>query len=226
VAFLSASSPDAAAATVLDEACAASTVTTGDGGATWETLDASGALTQMSLGRPDGRWALRDGTIVHDVDGTFTAVAAAPCTGTDVSAPSLVTAISPTSAYVVCQSEDGSGRLLALTKDSGRTWIRAAGKRAESGLDGVGHITSLHATNATRAVALIHDSICAGGQIRVTTNGGTRWEALPCVTLGRTPVRNVVDVVVRGDGSLIAIAWTDTTQTVTSIDGKTWSVSS
>ncbi len=218
---IDAASASSAAITVLDPACARQVLTTDDGGATWDTLDASGTLRDLSLGAPDGRWALRGNAVVRDVDGVFTAVSAAPCVGTDVAPPSFVTAISATEAHVVCQGSNGSGRLLVRTRDGGATWARLAGKRPESGLVGGTRVESLRFGSTDRGIALLTSDRCPGGDLRISLNAGALWSTLPCVAVGpKVPQlltavisANGVRAVGRLDGRLVMLH---------SADGRAW----
>lgn len=223
VASLDASSADVAVATVYDPACTKTVVATGDGGATWDVVDSSGALSHVSLGRAGGKWALLDGDVVRESDDAYAATESPPCTGSAVGPPSLVTAISGPEAYVLCQGRDGAGRLLVRTRDAGQTWLRLAGKLARSGLNGAGIVTTLHVGSPERAAVLVHGAGCPGGEIRVTANAGAKWTTLKCVTVGNRPVGGpLLDLVVGADGSLIAAAWAGRVKMLRSADGAVW----
>ena len=222
---LTAASAERAAATVLDEACSASVVTTADGGRAWEAVDASGSLSAVMLGNEQARWALHGAAVFRDVAGSFEPTPTPPCTGPDVGPASDVVALSDVEALVLCQRPDGAGRLLTRTRNGGQTWLPLAGKRAETGLDGPGRIVAISFADRDRGVVLLHGAGCPSGEIRTTTNAGVSWTAPGCPTVtGGTKVELVAVATTLGS-RYVALGRTPAgIRTLRSTDGTTWTV--
>ena len=187
-----AAGPDGLLASGRDARCRPTALVSRDHGRTWldraelagsVSLDASGSRTVWHV--PGG-----DGATVRRTTGLTELPVRQPCPrGT---AASLVSSRG-SEAWLLCQDPLGLQRTLAHTSDGGANWDVPGNELSGSGLDGVGLARTLDLRQAPSGWLLKPARRCPEGELRVTRNGGSDWESLPCPR-ATIPVSQVLTV--------------------------------
>jgi hypothetical protein len=208
----------------LDAACKPASATSADGGRTWRrvTLPADTIAADLAA---DVVWSLGVRTVrrgpVTQPHGMGNG-----CATNAAGAPSLVSATSADTAWLLCQDAAGGQRLLIRTYDGTKTWRRLAGRRPETGLAGDGVVAAMDFANASLGWTLFRGAGCAEGELRVTTTGGEGWTTLPCPAESAGSVTEVLAVTFLDPRNAVAVAVADgASRTLRSADGgRTWTV--
>jgi hypothetical protein len=205
-----------------DGACAPASATTADGGRTWRR----GALPPDTVSADLAAgvlWSLGVRTVRR---GTLTTPSGVGngCATNAAGAPSLVSAASADTAWLLCQDATGGGRLLIRTYDGAKTWRRLAGRRPETGLAGTGVVAAMDFATGTLGWTLLRGAGCAEGEVRTTTTAGEGWTTLPCLADSAPSVTEVLAVTFLDARTALAVAVADGgTRTLASDDGgRTW----
>jgi hypothetical protein len=207
-----------------DAACEPASATTADGGRTWHrtTLPTDTIAADLAA---DVVWSLgvrtvRRGPLTqpHGVGNG--------CATSAAGSPSLVSATSADTAWLLCQDAAGGGRLLIRTYDGTKTWRRLAGRRAETGLAGDGVVVAMDFVTGSLGWALIRGAGCAEGELRLTTTGGEGWTTLPCLAQSVAGVTEILAVTLLNARTALAVALTDgRTRLLRSSDGgRAWTL--
>ena len=223
VSTLSFGTPGDAIAAGYDQRCNPTDAVTTDGGQTWSAAKVQPPLAAASYGPGGGLWGIGGGGVVRGAaDADTLAAAGNSCAGDYPGPASLISALSPTTAYVVCQNEAGAGRLVSQTTNSGNDWIYDTDDRVSQGLYGGQTVSSFSMTSMTVGHLLVAGSgRCSSGDIRTTVDDGVHWTPLPCVS----GVTNVLAVAFTDaqHGLLIGTQSGRVVTLSTDNDGTTWS---
>jgi hypothetical protein len=201
--------------------CSPGTITTTDGGATWDaaasdtgastsapgtstpsTSTPSTSTLDVSLAGPTlwtvaGSGRARVGRSLLSASGQLSdqqmTQPTDPCRDAG-SPPSLVAAVSATTALLLCQNVGADERHVLRTTSSGLAWEVLVDQRPQTGFDGSGvSVIGLSAAGPQLAWALFADpqGECPEGQLRRSDDGGLTWTRLPCPNQS-APVDNVL----------------------------------
>lgn len=210
-----------------DERCFNAVAATSDAGATWVRLpQAQPYAVDYALG---GAWRVQqDAQLVRTVEraagpaGPWTRTAN-PCDERDGYLYD-VSAVTATSAWLVCQGPAAGVRLVLRTTDGGRTWERRVDARPQTGLDGDVTIRRLELTTGPAGWVLMTGSPrCPEGELRATADSGLTWTALPCPGAA-VPLRTVFDIAFRPDGTgvLLGLSRGERVLLETGDGGRSW----
>jgi photosystem II stability/assembly factor-like uncharacterized protein len=189
-----------ATASGLGDDCKRAYAESRDGGVSWRAVTPPASVLTAAAGPP----------FAPATDG---------CVANDVGPATLVAVSTENAAWLVCQHADGGSRLLLRTRDTGKTWQRLAGRRAETGLAGDGVVEQVGFVPGA-GWALIRDKRCAAGDLRMSADLGAHWETRPCVDVDR------VLAVAFGDakrGVLVGVRGGTVVQLRTADGGRSWS---
>jgi hypothetical protein len=178
--------------------CTPGTITTTDGGATWTAAPsdpagsaASASTLDASLAGPT-LWSVassghaRVGRALLTATGQLRSEQMTqptdPCRD-EGSPPSLVAAVSASTALLLCQNVGVDERHVLRTTSAGLAWEVLVDQRPQTGFDGSGvSVIALSAAGPRLAWALFADpqGECPEGQVRRSDDGGLTWTRLPC----------------------------------------------